>query len=63
MRAKASAVASCSGRKLFQSPPAPRNVGIPLAAETPAPVITVTRDAARSRSARSETSSCGVIGR
>ena len=40
-RAKASGVASSSGRKSFQRPPGPRNVGTPLAAETPAPVRTV----------------------
>src|SRR6478609_3379336 len=42
-RPNASAVASASGRKFFQSPSAPRNVGTPLAAETPAPVRTVMR--------------------
>ena len=32
-------VASVSGLKFFHSPSAPRNVGTPLAAETPAPVM------------------------
>jgi hypothetical protein len=36
-------VASVSGVKFLQSPPAPRNVGTPLAADTPAPVNTVMR--------------------
>ena len=38
-------VASSSTRKCFQRPSVPRNVGTPLAAETPAPVSTVTRRA------------------
>src|SRR6187551_3416393 len=42
-RPNASAVASVSGRKFFHSPSGPRNVGTPLAAETPAPVSTVMR--------------------
>ena len=37
--------------------PIVRNVGTPLAAETPAPVNTVTRSAVRSRDASSKTSS------
>jgi hypothetical protein len=49
-RPNASAVASVSGRKFLHSPPAPRNVGTPLAAETPAPVRTVIRALADRRS-------------
>ena len=51
-RANASGVASSSTRKCFQRPSAPLNVGTPLAAETPAPVITVTRRAPVSASTR-----------
>ena len=54
-RRKAWGVASCSGRCVRQSPPGPRNVGMPLAAETPAPLITVIRDSGRSRAARRST--------
>lgn len=42
-RANASGVARSSGRYDFHHPPAERNVGIPLSAETPAPVRTTTR--------------------
>src|SRR5688572_16291140 len=52
-RAKACGVASDSGLKLFHSPSAPRNVGTPLAADTPAPVSTVMRASRVSRRARS----------
>src|SRR5829696_7575256 len=52
-RPKASAVASVSGRKFFHRPSAPRNVGTPLAAETPAPVSTVMRASGSKRSTRS----------
>ena len=38
-------VASVMGRRDRHNPPLPRNVGTPLAADTPAPVITVTRAA------------------
>src|ERR1043165_674505 len=48
-RANASGVASSSARKLRHNPPSPRNVGMPLSAETPAPVKTTTL---RGRSAR-----------
>jgi hypothetical protein len=44
-RRNAAGVASSSGRKLRHKPPLPRNVGTPLAAETPAPVTTVMRAA------------------
>ena len=51
-RPKASAVASVSGRKFFHRPSASRNVGTPLAAETPAPVRTVMRACGVSRETR-----------
>jgi hypothetical protein len=51
-RANASAVASASGRKFRHKPPAPRKVGTPLAADTPAPVRTVTRASGVKRSIR-----------
>src|SRR5688500_4858454 len=51
LRSNASAVARSSERKLRHSPSAPLKVGTPLAADTPAPVSTVTRRARLSRSA------------
>ena len=50
-RANASGVARSSARNDRHSPPAPRNVGTPLAADTPAPVSTVTRRASFRRAA------------
>ena len=50
-RANASGVARSSTRNDRHSPPAPRNVGTPLAADTPAPVSTVTRRASFRRAA------------
>src|SRR5688572_15388962 len=52
-RWNAAGVARSSGRYWRHSPSAPRKVGTPLAAEMPAPVRTVTRDARRRCAARS----------
>ena len=51
--ANAWGVARSSGLNRRQSPSAPRNVGTPLAADTPAPVSTVTRRAFEMRAASS----------
>src|SRR5687768_234128 len=57
-RAKACGVASVSGLKSFHSPPAPRNVGTPLAADTPAPVNTVMRASGVRRRTSSRLCAC-----
>ena len=63
--AKASGVASVSARCVFHSPSTPRNVGMPDAADTPAPVSAVTTRACFSNSttrARSFTTGRAYIG-
>ena len=57
-RANASGVASSSARKLRHNPPSPRNVGMPLSAETPAPVKTTTL---RGRSARIAAAASSIV--
>src|SRR5262245_45443362 len=52
-RLKAVEVARSSARNCRHRPPLPRNVGTPLAADTPAPVRMVTRDEPRRRAASS----------
>src|ERR1051325_4594431 len=57
-RANACGVAKSSARKLRHKPPSPRNVGMPLSAETPAPVKTTTL---RGRSARIAAAASSIV--
>src|SRR5687767_9316519 len=61
LRRNASGVAKSSARYWFQRPSCPRNVGTPLAAETPAPVRMVRRDAAPIRAATASMRSCMLV--